>query len=225
METLNTFNQIKKAIEEKGIYEREKEIKALFIAYLNEINAVLVGEPGLAKTQLIIEFANLIGKKVFTYQLNKFTEYSELFGYFDIKKFQEGVLERVIKMQDADIIYFDEIFKANTAIMNSLLSLLRERKIFDGYKEYKFKNLKTILGSTNYIQKRDSENEAFIDRFIIQVKVNKISKDTILKVIEKQTKQQNKTLEKISLNEEKIKEEINKEIEELTKSQEFKKSL
>ncbi|MBX0310780.1 MAG: AAA family ATPase [Sulfurihydrogenibium sp.] len=226
METLNTFNQIKKAIEEKGIYEREKELKALFIAYINEINAVLVGEPGLAKTQIIIEFTNLIGKKVFTYQLNKFTEYSELFGYFDIKKFQEGILERVIKMQDADIIYFDEIFKANSAIMNSLLSLLRERKIFDGYKEYKFENLKTILGSTNYIQKRDSENEAFIDRFIIQVKVNKISKETILKAAErqinKQNSQNNTTTEKITFNEEKIKEEINKETEQLIKSQEFK---
>jgi MoxR-like ATPase len=225
METLNTFNQIKKAIEEKGIYEREKELKALFIAYTNKINAVLVGEPGLAKTQLIIEFTNLIGRKVFTYQLNKFTEYSELFGYFDIKKFQEGTLERVIKMQDADIIYFDEIFKANSAIMNSLLSLLRERKIFDGYKEYKFENLKTILGSTNYIQKRDPENEAFIDRFIIQVKVNKISKETILKVIEKQINKQNNqnnTTEKINFSEEKIKEEINKEMEELIKSQEFK---
>jgi len=224
METLNTFNQIKKAIEEKGIYEREKEIKALFIAYINEINAILIGEPGLAKTQLIIEFTNLLGKKVFTYQLNKFTEYSELFGYFDIKKFQEGILERVIKMQDADIIYFDEIFKANSAIMNSLLSLLRERKIFDGYKEYRFENLKTILGSTNYIQKRDSENEAFIDRFIIQVKVNKISKETILKAIEKQISQQNQnnTTEKIVFNEEKIKEEINNKIEQLIKSQEFK---
>jgi MoxR-like ATPase len=228
METLNAFNQIKKAIEEKGIYEREKELKALFIAYINEINAILVGEPGLAKTQLIIEFTKLIGKKVFTYQLNKFTEYSELFGYFDIKKFQEGILERIIKMQDADIIYFDEIFKANSAIMNSLLSLLRERKIFDGYKEYKFENLKTILGSTNYIQKRDSENEAFIDRFIIQVKVNKISKETILKAVEKQTNQQNnqnsttEKEEKITFNEEKIKEEINKEIKELIKSQEFR---
>jgi MoxR-like ATPase len=222
METLNTFNQIKKAIEEKGIYEREKELKALFIAYVNEINAILVGEPGLAKTQLIIEFTRLLDKKVFTYQLNKFTEYSELFGYFDIKKFQEGILDRIIKMQDADIIYFDEIFKANSAIMNSLLSLLRERKIFDGYKEYKFENLKTILGSTNYIQKRDPENEAFIDRFIIQVKVNKISKETILKTIEKQISQQNNAAEKIVFNEEKIKEEINKELEELIKSQEFK---
>jgi MoxR-like ATPase len=222
METLNTFKQIKKAIEERGIYEREKELKALFIAYINEINAILVGEPGLAKTQLIIEFTNLLGKKVFTYQLNKFTEYSELFGYFNVKKFQEGILDRVIKMQDADIIYFDEIFKANSAIMNSLLSLLRERKIFDGYKEYKFENLKTIIGSTNYIQKRDSENEAFIDRFIIQVKVNKISKETILKTIEKQINQQNNTTEKIAFDEKRIKEEINREIEELIKSQEFK---
>jgi MoxR-like ATPase len=222
VETLSTFNQIKKAIEEKGIYEREKELKALFVAYANEINAILVGEPGLAKTQLIIEFTNLLGKKVFTYQLNKFTEYSELFGYFDVKKFQEGILDRVIKMQDADIIYFDEIFKANSAIMNSLLSLLRERKIFDGYKEYKFENLKTIIGSTNYIQKRDSENEAFIDRFIIQVKVNKISKETIFKAIEKQITKQNTTTEKIVFNEKKIKEEINKEIEELIKLQEFR---
>jgi MoxR-like ATPase len=227
METLNTFNQIKKAIEEKGIYEREKELKALFIAYTNEINAILVGEPGLAKTQLIIEFTSLLGKKVFTYQLNKFTEYSELFGYFDVKKFQEGILDRIIKMKDAEIIYLDEIFKANSAIMNSLLSLLRERKIFDGYKEYKFENLRTILGSTNQIQKKDSENEAFIDRFIIQVKVSRISKKTILKAIEKQINQQKnntteKIIEKIVFNEEKIKEEINKEIEELIKSQEFK---
>jgi MoxR-like ATPase len=222
VETLSTFEQIKKAIEEKGIYKREKELKALFVAYINGINAILVGEPGLAKTQLIVEFTKLLGKKVFTYQLNKFTEYSELFGYFDVKKFQEGILDRVIKMQDADIIYFDEIFKANSAIMNSLLSLLRERKIFDGYKEYKFENLKTILGSTNYIQKRDPENEAFIDRFIIQVKVNKISKETIFKAIEKQITKQNTTTEKIVFNEKKIKEEINKEIEELIKLQEFR---
>jgi len=45
-------------------------------------------------------------------------------------------------------------------------------------------------------KKRDSENEAFIDRFIIQVKVNKISKDTILKVIEKTNKTTKQNLRK-----------------------------
>ena len=154
-----------------GVYGREKEIEALLLGLLAKENVLFIGPPGVAKSLLVRIFSRIFNFEVFSYQLNKFTEYQELFGGFDLKKFMEGELERKPRIQNAHIIFLDEVFRGSSAIMNALLSIFRERVVFDGYRFYPCKVIFTVATS-NFIPERNYENEAFIDRFPI-VKVFK----------------------------------------------------
>ncbi|MFN3978455.1 MAG: AAA family ATPase [Sulfurihydrogenibium azorense] len=162
-----------------GIYEREKELEALLLGLFTGENVLFIGNPGTAKTMLVREFAKVFDFNFFSYQLNKYTEYQEVFGPFDLNKFKEGILERVSRIQDAEIIYLDEVFRGSSAILNSLLSLFRERVVFDGYRDYKCKMIFTV-GSSNFLPDKNYENEAFIDRFPLIRTLKPISVDGVI---------------------------------------------
>lgn len=67
--------------------------------------------------------------RVFDYLLTRFTEPSELFGPFDIRRMREGELltNTECMLPEADVIFLDELLNANSAILNSLLMALNER--------------------------------------------------------------------------------------------------
>lgn len=69
--------------------------------------------------------------KNFEYLLTRFTEPNEIFGPFDIRKLKDGELITNTEgmLPEASMVFLDEIFNANSAILNSLLMALNE-KIF-----------------------------------------------------------------------------------------------
>ena len=95
---------------------------------------VIVGPPGTAKSAMIDMFAKLIDAKYFEYLLTRFTEPNELFGPVDIAAFREGRYTRRLEnmLPTAEIVFLDEIFKSNSAILNSLLHVINERKFQNG---------------------------------------------------------------------------------------------
>jgi len=95
---------------------------------------VIIGPPGTAKSALVRAFARLCDARYFEYLLTRFTEPNELFGPVDMRAFREGTYERRTEsmLPEAEIVFLDEIFKANSAILNSLLTLLNERRFNNG---------------------------------------------------------------------------------------------
>ena len=105
---------------------KSEVIRLMMVTTIAGEHMVLVGPPGTAKSALVRLFAKLVQAHYFEYLLTRFTEPNELFGPIDIQKFREGKYERRMEgmLPEAEIAFLDEIFKANSAILNSLLSVL-----------------------------------------------------------------------------------------------------
>src|SRR5215813_11654961 len=108
---------------------KDEVIRLLLISVVAGEHAVLVGPPGTAKSALVRTFARLLDASYFEYLLTRFTEPNEIFGPVDIAAFRAGRYARRTEgmLPDAEIVFLDEVFKSNSAILNALLTLLNER--------------------------------------------------------------------------------------------------
>ena len=73
----------------------------------------------------------------------------------------------------AEVAFVDEIFKANSAILNALLTLLNERLFDNGYKRLKVPLL-TLIAASNELPESE-ELDALYDRFLIRRHVGQVS--------------------------------------------------
>lgn len=160
---------------ERPFVGRYEEAKLIALALLTREHAILIGEPGTAKSAMIRRAAQLVGARFFSYLMTKFTEPSELFGPLDINALKEGRYVRITKgkLPEADIVFLDEIFKASSAILNALLSILNERVFFDGYTEIVVP-LWSLFSATNEVPE-DPELEALYDRILLRQYVRPLS--------------------------------------------------
>jgi len=161
----------------KPFVGREEEAKVVLLALLTKEHAVLIGEPGTAKSALIRRVAEIFDMRCFTYLLTRYTEPAELFGPLDINALKEGKYVRITanKLPESEIVFLDEIFKANSAILNTLLTIMNERVFYDGYTEIEVA-LWSLFGASNEIPE-DPELEALYDRFLLRHSVKPISED------------------------------------------------
>ncbi len=130
---------------------------------------VIIGPPGTAKSALIRSFAQLCQARYFEYLLTRFTEPNELFGPVDMRAFREGTYERrtTDMLPEAEIVFLDEIFKANSAILNTLLTVLNERRFNNGARVMRVP-LISVFGASNEVP-NDEALDAIFDRFLLRV--------------------------------------------------------
>jgi len=156
---------------------RHEEALVITLALLTGEHAVLIGEPGTAKSAMARRSADLLDVKFFKYLLTKFTEPSELFGPLDIRALRQGSYRRITtgKLPEAEIAFLDEIFNANSAVLNSILSIMQERVLYDGYTEIKVP-LWTLVGASNRVPE-EPELEALYDRFLFRQSVRPLDEE------------------------------------------------
>src|SRR5688500_13925690 len=148
---------------------KDEIIRLLLIAVVAGEHCVLLGPPGTAKSALIRSLAELLQARYFEYLLTRFTEPNEIFGPVDIGAFREGVYRRNTKgmLPEAEIVFLDEVFKSNSAILNALLTLLNERKFTSGGQVVKCP-LISVFAASNEVP-GDETLTAIFDRFLIRV--------------------------------------------------------
>ena len=154
---------------EQHFLDKQEIIRLLFISAIAGEHMLIVGPPGTAKSALVRLFSRLIDGRYFEYLLTRFTEPNELFGPVDIRAFREGVYTRRTEamLPEAEIVFLDEIFKSNSAILNSLLTILNERTFANGSKLLKVP-LISMFGASNEVP-NDENLAAMFDRFLVRV--------------------------------------------------------
>lgn len=149
---------------------KDEIIRLMIIAVVAGEHCVLLGPPGTAKSALIRTLSRLLQAQYFEYLLTRFTEPNEIFGPVDIGAFREGVYRRNVDgmLPQAEIVFLDEIFKSNSAILNALLTLLNERKFASGGQVMACP-LISVFGASNEVPSDENLNAIF-DRFLLRVK-------------------------------------------------------
>lgn len=113
------------------VAERDELIELIAIALLTRKNLFILGDTGQAKSYAINEFRKRIqGAKQFERLLSKQTDEEALFGRIDLQSLLAGQPRMITtgKIPDSHIVFTDEIFKSNEAVLNSLLTALNERR-------------------------------------------------------------------------------------------------
>jgi MoxR-like ATPase len=154
---------------ERQFLGKDEIIRLLMISVVAGEHCVLLGPPGTAKSALIRSLAELMQASYFEYLLTRFTEPNEIFGPVDIVAFREGTYRRNTAgmLPESEIVFLDEVFKANSAILNSLLTLLNERKFTSGGKAMRCP-LISVFAASNEVP-GDETLTAIFDRFLLRV--------------------------------------------------------
>ncbi|HEY8144933.1 MAG TPA: AAA family ATPase [Kofleriaceae bacterium] len=149
--------------------DKQEIIRLLLVSAIAGEHMVIIGPPGTAKSAIIRMFARLIDARYFEYLLTRFTEPNELFGPVDIKEFREGRYIRRSEnmLPSAEIVFLDEIFKSNSAILNSLLTIINERKFTSG-PQVSDVPLISLYAASNEAP-NDDNLSAMFDRFLLRV--------------------------------------------------------
>ena len=135
------------------------------------------------KSILGLRLAKLCDGTFFQRLLTRFTTPEELFGPLSLKSLENDEYRRVTSgfLPTADIAFLDEIFKANSAILNTLLTILNERK-FDNGGSRESCPMRCVVGASNELP--DSEELiALYDRFLIRKEVIKVSDQGVLELL------------------------------------------
>ena len=171
---------------ETSLINKEEVFKMLALAESTGLPLLLVGEPGVAKTKTIIEYAkawlNRDGKmtaqdfasKMYILETDEGTKASEIKGMPDLDTlFTQNKYELNTPIADADIVIINEVDKASSAIRNAMLGVMNEKFLFNGKHKIPCK-WKLFIATCNEIPK-DEVDSPFWDRFMLKMTVNRVS--------------------------------------------------
>ena len=152
--------------------ERQHVIDGSLAAVLAGEHVLLLGPPGTAKSALVRALAQAFGGTYFERLLTKFSTPEELFGPVSLKGLEADKFTRVTTgmLPEAEFAFVDEVFKANSAILNAMLSVVNERIFHNDGKPTQVP-LVTMFGASNELPE-GKELEALFDRFALRFQVD-----------------------------------------------------
>lgn len=160
-----------------ALIERTQEIDIALTALLCKEHSLFIGPVGTAKSLLMDALAALLGvpaHEKFKILFTKFTTPEEVFGPIDPNKMIDKVNPMFFrhtagKFPEAKVAIFEEVFKASSAILNTLLMGLNEGIYINGDGVHRKIPVLTCIGASNELPNDadgGQELTAFRDRFL-----------------------------------------------------------
>ena len=164
---------------ERSFKERTEEINCALLAILSGEHVLFLGPPGTAKSLLSKSVCEIMDGQFFYYLLTRFTTPEEFYGPLSLKALQQDDFHRKIDgyLPTANIAFLDEIFKSNSSILNSLLTILNERKFHNG-SVVESVPLVSVFGASNELPEENESLEALYDRFLFRCPVSYVEDES-----------------------------------------------
>ncbi len=158
---------------------RDEVIDLIAVAVVAGEHLFLYGPPGTAKSALVRQFASAVRGRYFEYLLTRFSEPNEVFGPVDLVKLREGTVATVTTgmLPEAEFAFLDELFNANSAILNNLLTVLNERVYRRGAETHRLP-LISLFAASNHLPEDDAL-QALFDRFLLRCRVEPLPRDAL----------------------------------------------
>jgi MoxR-like ATPase len=158
---------------------RDEVVDLIALALVAGEHLFLHGPPGTAKSALIRHFARAVRGRYFEYMLTRFSEPNEIFGPIDIAQLREGRVATVTSgmLPEAEFVFLDELFNANSAILNNLLTVLNERVYRRGAETHRLPLL-SLFSASNHLPE-DEALRALFDRFLLRCHFDNLPRDAM----------------------------------------------
>ncbi len=162
---------------------RDEVVDLIALAVVAGEHLFLYGPPGTAKSALIRQFAASVRGRYFEYLLTRFSEPNEIFGPIDLARLREGAVATVTTgmLPEAEFAFLDELFNANSAILNNLLTVLNERVYRRGAEVHRLPLL-SLFSASNHLAE-DEALGALFDRFLLRCHVDQLGRDAMPRLL------------------------------------------
>jgi MoxR-like ATPase len=163
---------------------RDEVIDLIALAVVAGEHLFLFGPPGTAKSALIRQLAGAVRGRYFEYMLTRFSEPNEIFGPIDIARLREGTVVTVTTgmLPEGELVFLDELFNANSAILNNLLTVLNERVYRRGAETHRLPLL-SLFSASNHLPE-DEALRALFDRFLLRCHVPALRAEDVPRLLQ-----------------------------------------
>ncbi len=167
----------------KKFVGRDEVVDLIALAVVAGEHLFLYGPPGTAKSALIRQFASSVQGRYFEYLLTRFSEPNEIFGPIDLARLREGAVATVTTgmLPEAEFAFLDELFNANSAILNNLLTVLNERVYRRGAEVHRLPLL-SLFSASNHLAE-DEALGALFDRFLLRCHVDHLKREAMPRLL------------------------------------------
>ena len=167
----------------KRFVGRDEIVDLMALAVTAGEHLFLHGPPGTAKSALIRQFALAVRASYFEYLLTRFSEPNEVFGPIDLVRLREGTVATVTTrmLPEGEFVFLDELFNANSAILNNLLTVLNERLYRRGAEVHQLPLL-SLFAASNHLPE-DEALRALFDRFLLRCHVDNLKREEMPRLL------------------------------------------